>query len=235
MLKQLILENWKSFHSADLEIEPLTILIGANASGKSNALDGLAFLNRIAQGKDLQVALAGDPQLPAICGGVEWAALRPATQFTLKALVGTEDDHTDYLYSITVETVPRVQLVAESLDRLQLRPKTEKNLYQIHLFQTDPVTKDSPSIFTRLYTEKKGSPKEMHRSASVLTQLAGLTTLRKEITEGVDTVLRDLENIFILEPNPSQMRGYSPLSDRLYNDASNIAGVLAALPDNTSS
>jgi predicted ATP-dependent endonuclease of OLD family len=41
MLKQLILENWKSFRYAELEIDALTILIGTNASGKSNALDGL--------------------------------------------------------------------------------------------------------------------------------------------------------------------------------------------------
>jgi predicted ATPase len=231
MLKQIILEDWKSFRSTSLDIEPLTILIGTNASGKSNALDGLAFLNRIAQGKELQVALVGDPQLPAIRGGAEWAVLKPATRFTLKALVGTDDERTDYLYSITVATLPRVQLIAESLDRLRLRPRTEKNPYQIHLFQTDAITQDSPSIIARLYNEKRGNPKEMHRSASILSQLAGLTTLRKEISEGVEIVLKVLENIFILDPIPSRMRGYSPLSDRLYSDASNIAGVLAALPE----
>ncbi|XHX76420.1 MAG: AAA family ATPase [Stenomitos frigidus ULC029] len=37
MLKKLILENWKSFRYAELPIDPLTVLIGTNASGKSNA------------------------------------------------------------------------------------------------------------------------------------------------------------------------------------------------------
>jgi len=41
MLKKIILENWKSFRYAELPIDPLTILIGTNASGKSNALEGL--------------------------------------------------------------------------------------------------------------------------------------------------------------------------------------------------
>jgi len=40
-------------------------------------------------------------------------------------------------------------------------------------------------------------------------------------------VLRD---IFILDPISAHMRGYSPLADKLEPDASNIAGVIAALP-----
>lgn len=231
MLRKIIYENWKSFRYAELEIEPLTILIGTNASGKSNALDGLEFLNRTAQGKDLQSTLAGDPQMSPLRGGVEWAALRPETQFTLKVLVGTEDERTDYLYSVTIETLPRVQLLAESLDRVRKRPKTDKNPYQVHLFQTDPASQDSPSITARLYNEKKGAPKERHRSTSILSQLTGLTTLRKEISEGIEAVSQVLENLFILDPIPSRMRSYSPLTDRLQSDALNIAGVLAALPD----
>lgn len=232
MLKKLILENWKSFQYAELEIEALTVLIGTNASGKSNALDALEFLNRTAQGKDIQSALAGDPQTAAIRGGIEWAALKPGTEFTLKVLVGSgEDERTDFLYCLTVETSPRVQLVAESLDRIKKRPKTDKNPYQIHLFQTDSVAPDSPSITARLYNEKRGSPKEMHRSSSILSQLSGLTGLRKDITEGINAVANVLERVFILEPIPSKMRDYSPLTDHLFSDASNIAGVLAALID----
>ena len=162
MLKKLILENWKSFRQAELEIDALTVLIGTNASGKSNALDALEFLNRTALGKELQSALAGDQENSGIRGGIEWAALKPGSEFTLKALIESEEERTDYLYSITVETTPRVQLVSESLDRIRKRPKTDKNPYQIHLFQTDSITVDSPSITARLYNEKRGTPKEMH-------------------------------------------------------------------------
>lgn len=232
MLKKLILENWKSFQYAELEIDALTVLIGTNASGKSNALDALEFLNRTAQGKDIQSALAGDPQTAAIRGGVEWAASKPGTEFTLKVLVGAaEDDRTDFLYSLTIEIAPRVQLVSESLDRIRKRPRTDKNPYKIHLFQTDLAISDSPSIIARLYNEKRGTPKEMHRSGSILSQLRGLTSLRKDITEGINSVSDVLENIFILDPIPSKMRDYSPLTDHLFSDASNIAGVLAALSE----
>ena len=48
MIKEIRLKNWKSFRDAVLPIDPLTILIGANASGKSNAIDALEFLERVA-------------------------------------------------------------------------------------------------------------------------------------------------------------------------------------------
>jgi predicted ATPase len=39
MIKKLNVKNWKSFEKATFFVDPLTILIGANASGKSNLLD----------------------------------------------------------------------------------------------------------------------------------------------------------------------------------------------------
>jgi DNA repair exonuclease SbcCD ATPase subunit len=37
------LENYKSIRSCDVRLEPLTVLVGKNGSGKSNFLDALAF------------------------------------------------------------------------------------------------------------------------------------------------------------------------------------------------
>ena len=56
MLKKLILENWKSFRYAEIPIDPLTVLIGTNASGKSNAVDALEFLKRTVTGKEIKAA-----------------------------------------------------------------------------------------------------------------------------------------------------------------------------------
>ncbi|MGH8000278.1 MAG: AAA family ATPase, partial [Brasilonema sp.] len=111
MLKQLILENWKSFRYAELPIDSLTVLIGTNASGKSNVVEALEFLQRVVRGEDIEAALAGDKTLPSIRGGVEWAARKPETQFTLKAILQGEDENTDYFYSITVQTKPVVQVL----------------------------------------------------------------------------------------------------------------------------
>ena len=40
VLKSVTFQDWKSFREATLHVDELTILIGTNASGKSNALDG---------------------------------------------------------------------------------------------------------------------------------------------------------------------------------------------------
>ena len=55
--------------------------------------------------------------------------------------------------------------------------------------------------------------------------------LRQEIQDGVQTLLSALREVFILDPIPSHMRSYSPLAEKLESDASNIAGVIAALPE----
>ena len=39
MIEEIRLSNWKSFRDATLYFDALTVLIGTNASGKSNALD----------------------------------------------------------------------------------------------------------------------------------------------------------------------------------------------------
>ncbi|WP_243375706.1 AAA family ATPase [Sandarakinorhabdus cyanobacteriorum] len=64
--------------------------------------------------------------------------------------------------------------------------------------------------------------------SSVLFQLLTQRTLA-EIQDGLEIMADALRSIFILDPIPSNMRGFSPLSDRLAPDASNVAGVLAAL------
>lgn len=51
MIKSITFTNWKRFRDATLYIDPLTVLIGANASGKSNALDALFFLQGTASGR----------------------------------------------------------------------------------------------------------------------------------------------------------------------------------------
>jgi len=232
MLKKVSFLNWKSFRGADLYIDPLTILIGTNASGKSNALDGLRFLNFASLGIDLSSIFTGDTKLSGIRGGIEWSALKPLNRFTIRALVEGEEERTDYLYSISIETVPIVQVSAESLSRIKKRVNSDKNPYQIYLFQSEYTTSEKPSITARLYNEKNGTPLGLRRSSSILSQLfSSSTTLRKEIALGVECVAKVLQNIFILDPIPSQMRGYTALTNQLLTDASNISGVLAALPE----
>ena len=60
VLDRITIKGFKSIRSAELEIRPINVLIGANGSGKSNLLEAMAFLQAIRAG-NLQgyVARAG--------------------------------------------------------------------------------------------------------------------------------------------------------------------------------
>ena len=130
MLKQITLENWKSFRHAELYIDPLTVLIGTNASGKSNVVDALDFLNSMMQRASVETVLIGDRFTPGIRGGIEWAARKPETKFSFQVLVDGEDKGNDYLYKITVENTPYVQVVDESLTLIDSQNISDNNSCQ---------------------------------------------------------------------------------------------------------
>ena len=235
MIKQLRLENWKSFRDATLHIDPLTVLIGTNASGKSNALDALQFLARIAAGGALTTALQGDHNLPGLRGGLEWATRHPHREFALGVTVQT-NERTEYSYRIECEIRHnRCQVRTESLERYLYRgtrrPIARQKPYVLGLFWSDTCEDEAPAIVARLYNENRGSPGPLSRGQSLLSQPAAqASTLRQEISAGVTAVSEALGAVFILDPIPSHMRGYSPLAEQLQPDAANIAGVIAALP-----
>jgi predicted ATP-dependent endonuclease of OLD family len=54
---ELRLTKFKTFQGATLRLSDMTVLIGRNSSGKSNALDGLEVLPRLAAGVDIVDAL----------------------------------------------------------------------------------------------------------------------------------------------------------------------------------
>jgi recombinational DNA repair ATPase RecF len=53
MLTKLTLANFKSYREATLDLSPLTLLIGANVSGKSNALEAMQMLSWLSRGRRL--------------------------------------------------------------------------------------------------------------------------------------------------------------------------------------
>lgn len=230
MIKEIRFTNWKSFQDATLYFDPLAVLIGANASGKSNAIDALDFLSRLARAKDLAECLQATGNGDFFRGGADWAALRGESEFTLSVRVASEEGaHVDYRYDLTIRPASRPSVTAESLHRIKCARKRETS---IKLFWTEPCDKSAPAITARLYNTKRGTPREMQRGLPVLTQLqlASGSVKSEEITRGVRAVWSALEHLFILNPIPSHMRSFSIKAEKLEPDASNLAGVIAALP-----
>ena len=143
MLKKLILENWKSFRYAELPLDPLTVLIGTNASGKSNVVEALKFLQRTFIRHDIRPALVGDFTLPPIRGGLEGSALKPNKEFTLKIIAGGNKINTDIMYTITVKTKPSLGVVEELINQHDLQDELcQTNNQILNFFKTKFINKN---------------------------------------------------------------------------------------------
>ncbi|NEP15121.1 MAG: AAA family ATPase [Symploca sp. SIO2C1] len=227
MLKQLILENWRSFSKAELPLNPITVLLGKNASGKSNAIDALQFLKRTVKGEEIQAALSG---YTTVLSGVEGAVRNSTPYFTLKVLIQGENERINYLYVITVQTQPQIQLFYEYLVYQEYKPNQQHPI-QTSLLETHLDLSNSPQITAEIYSDENTNLQVIwKRDHSILSQIKGVYSPSK-LVEGIKVVSQTLEEIFILNPIPDRMQHCSRLAHSLTSDASNIAGVLAALPE----
>lgn len=232
MLKEVKLTDWKSFQAASLFIDPLTVVIGLNASGKSNALDALEFLHRSARGMDFATALGGDPTISPVRGGTEWAARIGTTQFTLDVLIDGSEAGTEYRYSLTVGMAEAHPVLMNESLHVRRQSTAGDGQSEEVLFMAEPFLTPAAKGVIRVELWHQGSSRSFsrERSSSVLSHLAVGGWLReKAVEQGIQAVVSALRGIFILDPAPSRMRSYVPLADNLLSDGSNVAGVLAAL------
>ncbi|MCK6516968.1 AAA family ATPase [Myxococcota bacterium] len=68
MLTSLHLKGFKSFDDERMALGGLTVLVGANASGKSNVLDAIRLLQGLALGKPVSTAIRGEWGVVCRCG-----------------------------------------------------------------------------------------------------------------------------------------------------------------------
>ena len=53
MIKKIYFENFKCFSKTEIQIENFTTLIGTNASGKTNMVEGMMILSEAMSGREL--------------------------------------------------------------------------------------------------------------------------------------------------------------------------------------
>jgi len=86
MLTRLRLDNFKNFENAELSLGSFTLLVGANAAGKSNIREALRFLHAVGRGYKLAEIFdekwsAGERQWEGIRGGPREVSFRGAPLF----------------------------------------------------------------------------------------------------------------------------------------------------------
>jgi len=97
MFTSLRLERFKNFKDAELKLGPFNVLIGANASGKSNLRDAFRFLHGIARGYSLADIIGekygegGERVWSGIRGGTRETAFsgEPSFALTSQSIVPT--------------------------------------------------------------------------------------------------------------------------------------------------
>lgn len=234
MLKNFSFQSFKSFDSSILEIEKLTSVIGTNAGGKTNAIEGMKILSEIASGRDLSIILDGSKNVDSEIRGGSVGCPRIGTDtFTLGCLVDIDADY-DLEYSITIKVSNRVFVLAEHLLKLSSsgdRPVT--------VFQTKDTPDDYSDINVEYNNGRKGRNPEVTciRSVSVLSQLSSkmptTTENNKKNVSYIKLVLERLGKILFLDPLPVRMRDYSRMSDHeLRPTADNISSVIYELCKN---
>ena len=107
MIRKLHLQNFKNFRDATLSLGRLTLLVGANASGKTNLIDAFRFLHGVARGYSLAEIIgekwgdAGYLEWPGIRGGTREICYRGEHEFAVEVTL----DDPKVTYHIAVELV----------------------------------------------------------------------------------------------------------------------------------
>lgn len=230
MLETITIQNFKSYKKASLPLAPLTLLIGANASGKSNAIEAIRLMSWLAKGSRLDEIEKDVQKENAIVRGRSLDLFRfDADQLTLGGhLSGAPDSWNDFEITIG-RPFGELALTGEKVTKLfEALP-----LYEI---KTEP-TQHSDEIRVMYNNFKKGGHKPQIPCSSrqaIFYQLETPSRFGKEhsksqkVIPAVTKALRqDLRSILFLDPRPSQMRGWAFPSERdMSEDGNNVSAVL---------
>lgn len=232
MLTSFHLKNFKSFkQDTVLPLGSLTVLIGANAAGKSNALEGLRMLSWLAQGNKLSsIQHAVNQADKVVRGRVPDIFNKGENRFSL----GCTMDEIPEGAALTMELELRtddLHIVAERMGAGNGVP----------LYDMDQASKGNSTEASVAYNNYAKGGNKPHIPVSdqmaVFAQLdspASFHANHKKAQQQIPTVCKHyqevLSNVLFLDPVPAKMRDFSFLADkRLGGDGANLSTVLFRL------
>ena len=248
MLERVRLTDFKSFVDEEVELAPLTLLVGANASGKSNFLDALRFLQQIAFDREFADVLNGEQSRPEEWPGIRGKAAEAArfgtttfaVESTWTAPIGGDGDSdapwptdkselVELTHRIACTTLPDVKLAAESLGR----DRSEGNLFKTGAVTDDGIEVPWPSIGRRSKKLKSATTYVSRDQILAWTILGSITNSSPEtppaVVDYTMALTTALYRLQFVDVEPARMRGYGRRRAPLGEDGHNISGVLAEL------
>ena len=209
MITSLRLVNFKNFADETLGVGPFTVIVGSNASGKSNIRDAFRLLHGIGRGYALAEILGGRY---GEGGQREWAGVRGAAGEIIRFgqdafLLEVRIDELSYSIKVSRDRAgPGTFRVAQ--ERLALGDAL--------IFRTRPIgARGSRSQAHRAHVVVGGAEPDSrarHAAPSVrddrpaLTQLRGHREVGRALKDDTDEVARTLADMRFLDPDPGRMR-----------------------------
>ena len=231
MINQISLRNFKSYESADIPLGPLTFLIGANASGKSNLLEAIRLLPWLANGGRLDDIARNIQRTEHWVRGQlsDWFRA-PTDTISLGCQFSSMLDDWSVL-KLSVSTIAHQLVVsAESVEKPT--PKTIP-LYKI---VSDPnLHSDEIQVAYNNFKQGKNKPQiPCSNRQAIFYQLLSPARFESQNRESqkkipyIATKIREqLRKIVFLDPKPARMRSYSYINDDiLMEDGANISSIL---------
>lgn len=236
-LEEVRLTSFKSFTGQRLPLRDLTVLIGRNGSGKSNALDGLVVLSRLALGEPVRDALDG-PRIGGeepIRGGAEGCAPLGAESFALGCRVRSGE--AVYDLDVEIAVAPEVRILSEQLTAVEgVRYGSRRLAAGRSLLVGDPEASGGNRFKARFFNGLRGvDPSATFAADRLLTSqvpvgLPATTEATKLVHRAARDVLAVLRDVFLLDPVPHLMRQYVHTRDtELRRSADNLSAVVGNL------
>jgi len=230
MLTQVTIAGFKSYQQQTLHLAPLTLMIGANASGKSNALEAFRFLCWLSQGQKLPVLKQRvDDSEQILRGQLRDLGYLGASEFSL----GCATDDTEWnRFDISLSL--RDDELHISQERISTAGQTVP-LYEIAQPSTG-LNSDVRVAYNNFAPRGKKPQLSCTDQIAILNQLAssaifasGHKKAQQVIPPTTARYQALLANTLFLDPVPSQMRGDSFPEKQLRGDCANLSGVLYSL------
>jgi len=134
MINKFYFENFKSYKYAELNMGQFVTLIGANASGKSNAVEGIQILSELAKGIDIGNILDGvQGKNDGIRGGAQGSKRFRTNAFKLGCRLCAYSGQ-EYLYEIKVGVNGTIHIEEEALYLEEKNKPDEKKMLFLKLF-----------------------------------------------------------------------------------------------------
>lgn len=212
MIQSVTIENFKSFERATLPLAPLTLLIGANASGKSNAIEAMQLLAWLASGRpvtDLLYAIR--KQELSLRGGFKDLVWTDG-EISLSCEVVGSPDESQHPFSVSLEITPEgLRITGEYISG---------------------ITFGAQTIQAALHKQKKLSEK----APPALSIDAAIHALQRQASQTAipanDPLAEILRRILFLDADPRSMRQYSSTQETgLKPDGSGLSSVLYRLTE----